>query len=88
MNSPSKWLVKVDKDFVLTDEQVQVLKKAANAGKTMVWFEDVMISLPHIKFMERIKSPSYPKTPLLPEGLKDRTEDIKKLKSRLFGPSR
>lgn len=71
MRSPSQadWRVHIDKeDFYLTSQEYELMKQAANAGRTMVWFEDFSFSIPHIAYTERIAKRAMPKTPELPEA--------------------
>lgn len=48
--SQQQWVVVVGKrEFVLTDEQLSILKAADLAGQRgIVWFGDFAISIPHI----------------------------------------
>ena len=71
MNSQVSWIVKTDKEFAITEAEYQIIKRAANVGKTMVWFDTFVISIPHIHYMEKIKKMEYPKTPELPEATVD-----------------
>ena len=79
------WIVKVDRqEFFLTDSQYQLLKKAAFAGKTMVWFDELVISVPHVSFVERVKKTRYPEKQLPEPEAKDFSEKIKELKKKLY----
>lgn len=79
------WLVHVDKeDIYLTQREYNVLKLAADSGKTMVWFDDITISVPHISFMVRVKRQEYPKSKLLPEASPNFEANMKKLKERMI----
>ncbi len=87
MKSQPSWMVMVDKQhFGLTDEQYQLLKGASLAGKTMVWFDTFVISIPHISYMEKIRNTKLPGIPVLPEAdVKDMSQKIKDAKKRILG---
>lgn len=83
----SKWLVRIgQEEFVLTAPEAELLKKASIAGKTLIWFKDKAISIPHISFMQRIDEPVF-KTPELPEMTEDQVkrnrERIAKMKKEM-----
>lgn len=87
MSLQADWIVVVDKkEFALSEEQYQLLKRASLSGKTMVWFDSFVISIPHISYMEKVKK--YRKTgisePLLPEGLPNLSERISEAKNKLL----
>lgn len=68
-HNKADWVVKVDKnEFYMTEAEYQTLKKAAGAGRTMVWFDDITISIPHVSYMERIKRTVYREPAKLPEA--------------------
>ncbi len=50
-----KWTVVVNKkEYVLTDAEVNILKKADNSGhRGIVWFDNFAISIPHISSIEK-----------------------------------
>jgi hypothetical protein len=83
--SQHKWLIKTDKaEFVIDQAEYEVIKKAALSGKTMVWLESLVISIPHISYMEKIKQPVY-KHPQLPEeGVKDMSQKIREAKKKFL----
>jgi len=50
------WIVNAgDKDFCLSEAEMEIIKKAALAGTRLVWFDDLVISVLHIAFAERIR---------------------------------
>jgi hypothetical protein len=69
------WVVSCgDKEFYLSDEQMEIIKKASLVGKRLVWFEDFAISILHIAFAERVRRslpPSVDSLPKLPKGYWD-----------------
>lgn len=85
-HSQADWVVKVDRqEFYLLEKEYQTLKSAAMSGKTMVWFEDFVISIPHISYMDRIKRPVYKKPAQLPEtSVTNMHEKIQKAKKKIF----
>ena len=83
------WTVRLDRrEFYLSEEEYQTLKKAAMSGKTMVWFGDFVISIPHISYIEKIgRWTPINKPAQLPEKpVKDLHERIISTKQKLFGP--
>ncbi len=79
------WMVRVDKDeFFLTDQEYQLLKKAALVGKTMVWFDELALSVPHISFIEKVRKQRYSERQLLEPEAKNYSEKIKELKKKLY----
>jgi len=84
-SSQIDWIVRVDKaEFGLTESQYQLLKKASLSGKTMVWFDSFVISIPHISYMEKVKKPEYPNMPQLPDvSVVDMSKKIKKIREKL-----
>ena len=51
------WVVETgNKQFTLTEEQVDLLKKASIKGyRGIVWFDEFAISIPHIQYIKKEK---------------------------------
>lgn len=83
------WVVYVDKrEYYITQEEYELLKQAALAGRTQVWFEDIVLSVPHISSMERTKKTKLPEPPRLEEpGVKDMSAKIAEAKAKIFNKS-
>jgi hypothetical protein len=83
-NMHTEWVIKVDrKEIGLTGSEYELIKKAALSGKTMVWLEDMVISIPHISYMEKVKRPMSGKFPQLPTSeVRDLSSKIKEAKKK------
>jgi len=81
------WIIHTDKkEFFITEKQYQFMKTASSNGQTIIWFDDLTISIPHISYMEKIRRTKYIPLPELPTEVIDskKVEDIKsQLKDKL-----
>jgi hypothetical protein len=72
------------KEIGISEAEYQTIKAASNAGKSIVWFDTFTISIPHMSRMVKVEKPKF-KPLQLPEGdVKDRHEEIQKLKRELL----
>jgi hypothetical protein len=68
------WVIHYDKkDFYISEKQYQFMKLSSSKGQTIIWFDDLTISIPHISYMERIEREKnqYPTLPKLTEEIVD-----------------
>lgn len=71
----------------MTPEEYKILKAASLQGLNQVWFEDKMISIPHIKFIqervENINNPLLDLPHLAPEEQEEAREKLAEIRNRL-----
>ena len=50
-----EWIVEIgDRQFTLTKDQIDILKKASTRGyRGIVWFDKFAISIPHIQYIKK-----------------------------------